>query len=45
LLSKLDKDILEGKLWDVCHLAIEDRRRDAAESREDARRDNMMVGG
>ena len=45
LLSKLDKDILEGKLWDACHLAIEDRRRDAAEAREDARRDNMMVGG
>ena len=42
LLSTLDKDILEGKLWDACHLAIEDRRRDAAEAREDARRDNMM---
>jgi hypothetical protein len=42
LLSTLDKDILEGKLWDACHLAIEDKKMESAEAKRDAMRDNMM---
>ena len=45
LLSKLDINISLSKLWDACHLAIEDALNDAAEARADAKRDNEMFGG
>ena len=45
LLSKLDINISLSKLWDECHLAIEDALNDAAEARADAKRDNEMFGG
>lgn len=45
LLGKLDKNILDSKLWDECYMAMEEEKREADEVRADARRDNMMVGG
>ena len=45
LLGKLDKDILDSKLWDECYMAMEEEKREADEARADAKRDNMMCGG
>ena len=45
LLGKLDKDILDSKLWDECYMAMEEEKREADENRADAQRDNMMFGG
>ena len=45
LLGKLDKNILDSKLWDECYMAMEEEKREADEARADAKRDSEMFGG